>query len=203
MPGRPYGDLWNGRPSGKDYLFRSGSPSLQVHKTMERKGSVARVVLAFGSNTGDRKGHIAEALELVKSFVTILAVSGVYETEPLYVLDQSPFYNGVLVCETELDPSTLLERLKEIETMIGRTAQIRNGPREIDLDIIDFDGQVLEGAIVLPHPRAFERRFVLEPLNEIDPEFLLTGYGRAKELLSDPSVQSQVVRRVADAAILL
>ena len=161
-------------------------------------------LVAFGSNVGDRVRHILDALRLLRSWVRIEASSGFYETAPMYVEDQPPFLNGAVLIETDLGPQSLLKILKDIEARIGRQARERNGPREIDLDLIDAEGvtEATDG-LTLPHPRAYERRFVLEPLNEIAPDWVLRGYGTVCDLLARPDVQSQEVRRTADAPVLI
>jgi len=154
---------------------------------------------------GDRAGNIAQALEAVAEFAEMLALSPVYETAALYVTNQTPFINGVFLASTELPPGDLLAKLKEIERQIGRVDRGRNMPREIDLDIVWYEDYVSDPGDVpaVPHPGAHERRFVLEPLNEIAPDLLLPGYGVVRDLLADPGVQSQEVRRVSDAPILV
>ncbi|MBS1713505.1 MAG: 2-amino-4-hydroxy-6-hydroxymethyldihydropteridine diphosphokinase [Armatimonadetes bacterium] len=167
--------------------------------------STRRAVVAFGSNVGDRGRHVLEALKFLGSRVGIVASSGLYETAPMYVEDQPPFLNGAVLIETDLDPRELLKLLKDIESRIGRQARERNGPREIDLDLIDFEGDDVDhsATLTVPHPRAHERRFVLDPMNEIAPDWVLNGYGAVRDLLKRADVQSQEVRRTADAPILL
>ena len=154
---------------------------------------------------GDRCGIIHSAIEATPTWGTLIAVSGLYESDPMYIVDQTPFINGVLLAETSLAPSELLASLKSIETKLGRIQREQNGPREIDLDIIWYEGYNSKAGETpqIPHPRAHERRFVLEPLNEIAPELLLQGYGVVRDLLMDYGVQSQKVRRVQDAPILI
>lgn len=161
------------------------------------------VAIAFGSNVGDRVRHIVDALKLVGEFVKDMKVSGLYETAPMYVTDQPDFINGVVIGQTDLGPTGLLSALKETERAVGRAERERNGPREVDLDIIWMDSEPEPGGPDLPHPRGHERRFVLDPLNEIAPNLLLPGYGTVQDLLMDSSVQSQLVRRVADAPVLI
>lgn len=160
-------------------------------------------VVAFGSNVGDRESNIADALSRLATAHRLVAVSGLYETAPLYKTDQGHFLNGVALIETETDAGGLLNRLKEIEHLTGRQVRERNGPREIDLDIVWMEDYVSPpGDVpVVPHPRAHERRFVLEPLNELDSGLVLQGYGVVKELLAQPGVQSQTVRRIGDAPV--
>lgn len=161
--------------------------------------------MAFGSNVGDRLLNVTKAIHATSQWGTIVSVSGLYETQPLYLAEQAPFLNGVLMAETALAPGRLLQALKSIEAEVGRQVRQRNGPREVDLDIIWYEDVVSEPGQVpaVPHPRAFERRFVLEPLAEIAPDLELYGFGKVRDLLRDPGVQSQGVGRVGDAPILV
>lgn len=129
-----------------------------------------RVFLGLGSNVGDRLSFILRALEELERVGEVVKVSTVYESEPWGVLDQEPFLNCVLELRTHLDPFTLLERLKRIEKEVGRKPRFRWGPREIDVDILLYEGEVVESPTLrIPHPFIKERDFVLIPLLEIDP----------------------------------
>ena len=161
------------------------------------------VVVAFGSNLGDRTRHIADALERLEQLMQIDRISGVYETEPMYVEDQPSFLNGVVIGRTTLGPLALVSRLKAVEREVGRLERTKNGPREIDLDLILFGALTLRSEadtpVHVPHPRMAERRFVLEPLAEADPVAVVPKIGTVARLLAQDDVQSQSVRRVADA----
>ncbi|HMS55696.1 MAG TPA: 2-amino-4-hydroxy-6-hydroxymethyldihydropteridine diphosphokinase [Fimbriimonadaceae bacterium] len=131
------------------------------------------VVIALGSNLGDRIGNMRQAAELMESTIRFTRQARVYETAPMYVTDQPAFLNSALRGETDLGPLGLLRELKRIEVEVGRTPKVRNGPREIDLDLIayedlayHFHGQG-ESILQLPHPRLGERRFVLQPLSDL------------------------------------
>lgn len=126
------------------------------------------VYLALGSNLGDRRGNIAAAIQRLRDMVDIDTISSVYETEPVGYLDQPQFLN--LVCEgkTWLSAQELLHYAKNIETAMGRQPTFRNGPRPIDIDILLYDDEQIEQEnLIIPHPRMFERAFVLVPLAEI------------------------------------
>jgi 2-amino-4-hydroxy-6-hydroxymethyldihydropteridine diphosphokinase len=105
-------------------------------------------------------------------------MSSVWETAPVYVINQDPFYNAVVDVETTLPPEDLLATCKEIEIEVGRVMRNRWGPREIDIDVlamIDDEGKLVQvntPSLQLPHPRIGERRFVIEPLREIDPSLI-------------------------------
>ena len=126
------------------------------------------VALALGSNMGDRLAALRAAIAALAPFVTVEAVSGVYETPPVYVADQPAFLNAALLGATQLEPLTLLWALKHIEADLGRQPTFRYGPRLIDIDVV-FHGErrVTMPELTLPHPRLAEREFVLRPLADV------------------------------------
>ncbi|HZQ51755.1 MAG TPA: 2-amino-4-hydroxy-6-hydroxymethyldihydropteridine diphosphokinase [Bryobacteraceae bacterium] len=130
--------------------------------------------LSLGSNLGDRRGNLEIALEaLERERVHVIQRSSIYETEPQDVKSQPWFLNIVVLCETTCFPIQLLGLLQRVEREMGRVRHgvARRGPRLIDIDILLFGNAVMEtSALVIPHPRMFERRFVLEPLLEIAPD---------------------------------
>jgi 2-amino-4-hydroxy-6-hydroxymethyldihydropteridine diphosphokinase len=130
------------------------------------------IYLSIGSNVGDRETHLARALErLASNDVRVLRTSGVYETEPRDVPDQSWFLNQVVEAETELFPVQLLGRLQRIERALGRVPTRPKGPRTIDIDILLYDDAIVSVPnLDIPHPRMEDRRFVLEPLAELAPD---------------------------------
>jgi 2-amino-4-hydroxy-6-hydroxymethyldihydropteridine diphosphokinase len=166
---------------------------------------MTRVAIGFGSNMGERESHIDAALRMLERVVAIEAVSSLYETAPMYVEDQPSFLNGVAVGDTDLGPISLVEALKRIEAEVGRTPAVRNGPREIDLDLLLYGRLVLRSlgarSISVPHPSMTERRFVLEPLFEAAPDAFVPLAGPVEVLLEKAGVQSQSVRRVEHAAV--
>lgn len=127
--------------------------------------------IAFGSNTGDQIQNIIAAIDALNSIkdTKVLETSSLYESEPMYYLDQPKFVNGALKLQTSLSPQDLLKHLKEIEyDLLGRVKVIENGPRSIDLDILLYDDLVLnEPNLIIPHIRMIERTFVLQPLCEL------------------------------------
>lgn len=134
---------------------------------------MAIVFISFGSNVGDRKKHIEDALEFLTKnpSIEITSVSSLYETEPVGYKDQDWFLNGVVKIETELSPQDLLTFVKTVESEVGRRKTFRWGPREIDLDILLYDQECIDTPdLVIPHPRMHEREFVLIPLTEIAPD---------------------------------
>lgn len=134
-----------------------------------------RVFLSFGSNTGDKLSNLRRALERVKELprTNIKSVSSVYETEPVGMTNQPTFFNLAAEVATSLPADEFFDQLKSIEKSIGRTATVRWGPREIDIDIIFFGSFVFEkGNLRIPHPERLNRKFVLEPLVEIAGDFV-------------------------------
>ena len=145
-----------------------------------------RVVIALGANLGEPRAQLEEAIEALRKVIKIEAISSFYETKPFKVNEEQPNYiNAVLIGETMLEAEQLMKELLAIEERIGRKRSTINAARLIDLDIIDYQGMVINSEnLTLPHPRAFEREFVLRPWIEIDPEAHLIGFGAVKELLA-------------------
>jgi 2-amino-4-hydroxy-6-hydroxymethyldihydropteridine diphosphokinase len=142
--------------------------------------------VGLGSNLGDREENIRRALERLEELGSVRA-SGVRETDPVGVTDQPKFLNAVAELETGLPARELLERLLEIERQLGRNraAETRWGPRTIDLDLLLFGDETIdEPGLTVPHPRLAERRFVLEPLHELDPALALPDGRAVRELLA-------------------
>lgn len=134
-----------------------------------------RAFIGFGSNQGDAVQTCLAAIERLRDHarVRVLGTSSLYRTAPLLYTDQPWFINGVVLCETDLSPKDLLELLHRIESHFGRTRQIRWGPRTLDLDLLAIgDLQISLPSITIPHPCLHERRFVLEPLLEIYPDWV-------------------------------
>ena len=132
--------------------------------------SDATVFLGLGTNLGDRARNLDEALRRIAAVVRIEAVSSVYATEPVGYADQPEFWNMVVRGSTDLPARQLLQELIAIETAMGRQRSFRNAPRLIDIDILVYDDViVVERELQLPHPRMYERAFVLRPLVEIAP----------------------------------
>jgi 2-amino-4-hydroxy-6-hydroxymethyldihydropteridine diphosphokinase len=137
------------------------------------------VCIALGSNLGHRRRNIARALLALKSGVTVGAVSGLYETAPMYVAGQPPFLNAAARGETALGPLDLLRFVKEIEREMGRAPAVRYGPRLIDIDILFYGAEKVDlPDLTIPHPRMAEREFVLRPLAEIAGDFVHPVLGK-------------------------
>jgi 2-amino-4-hydroxy-6-hydroxymethyldihydropteridine diphosphokinase len=134
-----------------------------------------RVFLGLGSNLGDRAGLLNRAASAIAGLreTRMIWSSSVYETEPFGRTDQPKFLNAVLEVETELSPAALLAAVKDVETRLGRQSREQWGPREIDVDILMYDGLVQNDDVVhVPHPGLPARRFVLIPLREIAPDLV-------------------------------
>ena len=139
-------------------------------------------LIAIGSNLGDRVANVKKAVLRAADEVkaTLVFMSSFYETEPWGIKEQGPFMNAVMGVDTELPPAALLAHLKSVEAGMGRQEAERWGPRVIDLDIIFYDGLVMdENGLTIPHPAAADRAFVMVPLAEIAPDFIhpVTGRG--------------------------
>jgi 2-amino-4-hydroxy-6-hydroxymethyldihydropteridine diphosphokinase len=149
---------------------------------------MAVVHIGLGANLVDREATIRAALERLdaEEGIEVVRVSSLRETDPVGYEDQPRFLNGVAELETELSPGELLERLLAVERDLGRVRQgPRYGPRTIDLDLLLYgDALVDEPGLEIPHPRMTERRFVLEPLAELDPDRVVPGRGRVRDLLA-------------------
>lgn len=129
-----------------------------------------RAVIALGSNISPRKEHLRKAVDHIERIEEsrIAGRSRIYETDPVGGPEQGMFLNAALALETTLSAENLLQRLLEIERSMGRVRTVRNGPRNIDLDIIFHDDTCHESPnLTLPHPRFRDRAFVLLPLNDI------------------------------------
>jgi len=132
-----------------------------------------RGFLGLGSNVGDRLGNLRSAVELLSAepAVRVIMSSRIWETDPVGGPPQPDYLNAVVEVETDLDPLDLLAACHRVEAVLGRTRDIRWGPRTIDVDILLLDGLAVdEPALTVPHARLLERAFVLLPLLELDPD---------------------------------
>ena len=143
-----------------------------------------RAVVALGANLEEPRKAVELAIELLKQSTDVIAISSMYETAPVGGPEQDNYINAVVTLESELPAADLLALLHGIEKSMGRVRDERWGPRVIDLDLIQY-GTLLSKSeeLTLPHPRAHERRFVLEPWFEIDAQAILLTHGRIDQLL--------------------
>jgi 2-amino-4-hydroxy-6-hydroxymethyldihydropteridine diphosphokinase len=137
------------------------------------------VVLSLGSNLGDRLANLQLGLDvLCGGGLDCVAVSSVYETDPVGGVDQADYLNAVLLARSSLSARDLLVRCGEAEAAAGRVRTVRWGPRTLDVDIVSCDTEIsADPVLTLPHPRAHERAFVLVPWLELDPQAVLPGRG--------------------------
>jgi len=141
---------------------------------------VIRAYLSLGSNLGDRRWNLSEAIRrLACQELIVRRVSSVYETEPQDLADQPWFLNLVVEIDTTLDAHRLLEHIQAVEAALGRRRLTEKGPRTLDIDILLYGEAVFQlPGLTLPHPRMAARRFVLEPLAELASELRHPTLGR-------------------------
>ncbi len=159
---------------------------------------MSRAYVALGGNVD---GPAARLLAVMGEFdslphTRLLRASSLYRTAPVGYADQPDFINAAVLLETGLAPDDLLAELLEMETRHGRVRHLRNGPRTLDLDLLLYEGLILDDdpALILPHPRMHQRSFVLAPLVEIDPECVLPRHGLASSILKNMTGREDVHR---------
>ena len=165
-------------------------------------GDSQPVVLSLGGNLGDRLRCLRDALAALRALpgLTLTGVSGVYETEPVGLVEQPDFLNVVVLGVSTLTPGALLAQTQAIEAALGRVRTIPGGPRTIDIDLIQAGEAIsTDDRLTLPHPRAHERAFVLVPWLELDPDAGLVGRGRVADLVAGLDLAG--VRRRGDLSI--
>ncbi|MEX2422782.1 MAG: 2-amino-4-hydroxy-6-hydroxymethyldihydropteridine diphosphokinase [Acidimicrobiia bacterium] len=151
--------------------------------------TTSTATVALGSNLGDRLGQLRAGVEGLRRLGEVVAVSALYETDPVGGPDQGPYLNAVVEIATHLEPEDLLAELHRIEGDSERTRDVLWGPRTLDLDLITFDNRVVASPhLQVPHPRAHERRFVLAPLLDVAPDVRL----------ADGTTPAQAIARVQD-----
>ena len=169
--------------------------SRAVHRETDFVGQIA--YLSLGSNLGDRAANLREAVAQLEAAGPLLAVSALYEAQPVDVPDQPWFLNCVVAIETEKTPRELLQCALRVEATMGRLRMREKGARNIDIDVVLFgDCVVDEPGLKIPHTAMHRRRFVLEPLDEIAPGVRHPALGKtARELLAELD-DEQTVRRL-------
>ena len=143
-----------------------------------------KAVIALGANIGNPQEQMDLAVAMLREATDVVAVSSFYITKPVGGPEQPDYINALCILESELPAIDLLSLLHGIEKSLGRERAEKWGPRTIDLDLIQY-GALLSSAaeLQLPHPRAHERRFVLEPWHEIEPDAILLTHGKISDLL--------------------
>ena len=166
------------------------------------RGDARQAVLGLGSNQGDRLLILQGAVEALEATdgLTVLAVSDIYETDPVGGPQQPDFLNAVVVVDTTLSPRALLERAQAVEHEFARVRGERWGPRTLDVDLIAVGDVVVdEPDLVLPHPRAAERAFVLVPWAQVDSAAVLPGLGLVSDVIA--TLETRGVRHRRDLAL--
>jgi 2-amino-4-hydroxy-6-hydroxymethyldihydropteridine diphosphokinase len=133
------------------------------------------IFVGLGSNLGDRLSYLRQALSQLAKLekTSVVNCSSVYETQPVGLKEQPQFLNMVAELDSALSPIDVFRNLKEIENKLGRTGNVRWGPREIDLDLLYYNNKVFTtGELIIPHPEIVNRRFVLIPMKEIASDFI-------------------------------
>jgi 2-amino-4-hydroxy-6-hydroxymethyldihydropteridine diphosphokinase len=156
-----------------------------------------RVYIGLGSNLGEPDRQVRHACAEIASLpgTQLCRCSSLYRTAPIGYADQPDFVNAVAEIRTTLAPLALLEALRAIEAGHGRIREFRNGPRTLDLDVLIYgDLRMASDELILPHPRAHQRAFVLLPLLEIAPNCVIPGVGAARRWL--PSCDDQGITRI-------
>lgn len=140
--------------------------------------------IGIGANLGDPARQLAAAVAGLKSLpqTRLTAVSSTYRTAPVGGPEQPDYFNAVARIDTALEPDKLLRELLALESDQGRTRSVANAPRTLDLDLLLYSDRIISlGHLCVPHPRMHLRRFVLEPLLEIEPDCVIPGLGAARE----------------------
>jgi 2-amino-4-hydroxy-6-hydroxymethyldihydropteridine diphosphokinase len=148
---------------------------------------LTRVAVALGSNIEDPEAQVARAFDELAGLpqTRLIARSRLHRTAPVGYADQPDFVNACALVETSLEPRALLDQLLAVEKRHGRVRDIPNGPRTLDLDIIEYGDRVIdEPGLKVPHPRAHERAFVLLPLLEVWPDAVIPGRGPAAQFVT-------------------
>lgn len=143
-----------------------------------------KAVISLGANIGNPEEQMQLAIAMLREATEVVAISSIYSTKPVGGPEQPDYLNAICIVESELPAADLLALLQGIEKTLGRERHERWGPRTIDLDLIQY-GKILSSAqeLELPHPRAHERKFVLEPWFEIEPDAILLTHGKISDLL--------------------
>jgi 2-amino-4-hydroxy-6-hydroxymethyldihydropteridine diphosphokinase len=148
---------------------------------------MGRAFVGVGANLGDAAGQVRAAIAALGALpgTRLVAASSLYRTAPVGYAAQPDFVNAAVLLETDLAPRALLAALQSLEARHGRTRSFRDAPRTLDLDLLLYDGEVIdEPGLAVPHPRLHERAFALAPLVEIDSAAVIPGRGLARDWLA-------------------
>ena len=168
---------------------------------VRHNGSVPHTAyLSLGSNLGDRKANLQEAIARLREVGIVARVSSYYETEPVEFTAQPWFVNCVVELQTDLGPVPLMQKLLSIERAMGRERNQPKGPRNIDIDLVLFDNETINTpGLTLPHPGMHMRRFVLAPLAEIAPDACHPLMRKTASQLLESLPSHEQVRRLSPA----
>jgi 2-amino-4-hydroxy-6-hydroxymethyldihydropteridine diphosphokinase len=162
---------------------------------LNMKGHNGAIFIGLGSNVGDKEATLNAAVEKLRNIAEIKKISSVYETEPMEYENQEWFLNMAVEMATALQPHALLKQLHRIEESLGRTREIRYGPRTMDLDILLYDDAILrEKDLIIPHPKMRERAFVLVPLREIASDIIHPIYKKSIKTLLKQLFNNYAIR---------
>jgi 2-amino-4-hydroxy-6-hydroxymethyldihydropteridine diphosphokinase len=179
-------------------MTETPNPNIDVDTLTGEMRPIRPAVFSLGSNAGDRLANLQGAINAFADTpdVNIVAVSSVYETTPVNAPDGSPeFLNAILLADSTLSVSVLLDRAMAVEDAYGRERSEPNAPRTLDVDLIVVGDRISDTEeLKLPHPRAHARAFVLVPWHEIDSHAQLPGRGKIADLLSDLDTRGVVHR---------
>jgi len=180
--------------SGETFLVKTGS----IESDFDLTAMSELVYLSLGSNVGDRGAQLREAQTRLGSAGRVVAVSSVFETEPVEFTEQPWFLNCAVALETSSTPRQVMTAILRIEEEMGRRRVQKKGPRAIDIDILLFGNIVMQDPeLTIPHPSMQQRRFVLDPLAEIAPEMRHPVLEKTIRELRDALPPGQVVRWVS------
>ena len=156
-------------------------------------------LIAIGSNLGTPKKNCIEAIDIISSSpgIKTISKSSFYQTAPVGNTEQNWFINSVIKISTQLNPDILLAVLLEIESKMGRIRKEKWGPRIIDLDLLFYDNLIIKKKdLTLPHPEIQKRNFVLQPLNEIEENFIHPSLNKSINTLLKESKDNSVVKKL-------
>lgn len=159
-----------------------------------------KIILSLGSNVGNRQLNLSNVLDRLKNEgFEIEKVSSVYETEPVAYKDQDCFLNIAVSGVYNMEPSEFLSVINKIEAELGRKRILKYGPRTIDIDIIFFGGRIIkEEKLIIPHPEYKNRRFVLVPILEIEPDWSDCVSGKKLQSILEESEDKTAVNKLKD-----
>lgn len=152
-----------------------------------------KIILALGSNIGDRQKNIQDAISLLSEKISDINIAKIYNSKAVGFENQADFLNTALSGQTSLEPEKLLQFTQDVEKRVGRIFRFHWGPREIDIDIIFYEDKIIETSYLqIPHPRMQERDFVLFPILDIAPDFVHPATGQTVKQLYEALNKSQL-----------